>query len=70
MIFEVIDMNLINLNYTKDLIKILLNGNFNYQNESLNFSNSSLRADRYQQFKLTYGKKKEKSSFFRLVFHT
>ena len=58
--FEVIDMNIINLNYTKDLIKILLNGNFNYQNESLNFSNSSLRADRYQQFKLTYGKKKEK----------
>ena len=61
--FEVIDMNIINLNYTKDLIKILLNGNFNYQNESLNFSNSTLRADRYQQFKLTYGKKKEKSSF-------
>ena len=60
--FNASDINHLNANIRKDLIKLVLKGNYDYQNETLNFSNSNIRADRYQQYKLTYGIKEEKIS--------
>ena len=60
--FSASDINYLNANIRKDLIKLILKGNYDYQNETLNFSNSNIRADRYQQYKLTYGIKGNKIS--------
>ena len=60
--FSASDINYLNANIRKDLIKLVLKGNYDYQNETLNFSNSNIRANRYQQYKLTYGIKGNKIS--------
>ena len=62
--FSASDINHLNANIRKDLIKLVLKGNYDYQNETLNFSNSNIRADRYQQYKLTYGIKRRKNRCF------
>ena len=55
LIFSISDINLINMNLKKDLIHLGFEGNFGYQDKTLNFSNTYIRADRFQQFKIVYG---------------
>jgi len=52
--FEFADINLINSSFKDDLLKLVLHGNYNYQDETLDFSNTVIRADRYQQYKFGY----------------
>ena len=49
------DRNIINTNFTNDLLRLVLEGNYDYQDVNLNFNNTSIRADRFQQYKLSYG---------------
>lgn len=49
------DVNLFNAKFTDDLIRLLLEGNFYYQDEILDLSDMNIRADRYQQYKIKYG---------------
>ena len=53
--FSFADRSLLNANFTDDLLRILFQGNYNYQNKTLVFNNTSIRADRFQQYKLKYG---------------
>jgi len=48
------DRNLINASFSDDLMKLGFYGNFNYQNETLDFSNTNIRIDRFQQYKIDY----------------
>ena len=41
------DRNLINASFSDDLMKLGFYGNFNYQNETLDFSNTNIRIDRF-----------------------
>jgi hypothetical protein len=52
--FSAYDRNLINASFSDDLMKLGFYGNFNYQNETLDFSNTNIRIDRFQQYKLDY----------------
>ena len=52
--FLISDKNHININLRQDMLKLILNGNSTYQEQLLEFDNSSLRATRYQQFKIRY----------------
>lgn len=52
--FEFTDINRLNANFTDDLLRLALEGNFNYQNQNLSFDNTIVRVDRYQQYKITY----------------
>ena len=52
--FLISDKNHININLRQDMLKLILNGNSTYQEQLLEFDNSSLRATRYQQFKIGY----------------
>lgn len=52
--FEIKDVNRLNANFTDDLLRLALEGNFNYQSQNLNFDNTVIRANRYQQYKITY----------------
>ena len=49
------DKNLLNVSFTDDLLRIVFQGNYNYQDKTLFFNNTSIRADRFQQYKLSYG---------------
>ena len=49
-----LDRNILNTSFTDDLLRIVFEGNFNYQNKTLDFSGTSIRADRFQQYKFTY----------------
>tara|TARA_B110000240_G_C13509219_1_gene458176 strand:- start:289 stop:1518 length:1230 start_codon:yes stop_codon:yes gene_type:complete len=51
---SILDRNHININLRQDMLKLILNGNSQYQEQLLEFDNSSLRATRYQQFKIAY----------------
>jgi hypothetical protein len=51
---SVADRNIINTSFLDDLMRLAFYGNFNYQNETLDFSNTNIRADRFQQYKLYY----------------
>ena len=53
--FSFADRNILNASFTDDLLRIGFEGNYNYQDEILNFDNTSIRADRFQQYKLRYG---------------
>ena len=43
-----------NSNFKDDFLKLILYGNFNYQGDTLDFSNTSIRINRYQQYKFGY----------------
>jgi len=53
--FQFSDVNQINSSFTDDLLKLTFHGNYNYQGDTLDFSNTILRASRYQQYKFGYG---------------
>ena len=53
--FSIADMNIINSSFTDDLLHLLFEGNFQNQDKTLDFSNTNIRADRYQQYKIRYG---------------
>ena len=54
LLFSIHDKNHINLNINKDLLKLILNGNHEYQEELLSFNSSNLRVTRFQQYKIGY----------------
>ena len=54
LLFSIYDKNHINLNINKDLLKLILNGNYEYQEELLSFNSSNLRVTRFQQYKIGY----------------
>jgi len=53
--FSFADRNILNASFTDDLLRIGFEGNFHYQDKTLDFSNTSIRADRYQQYKIIFG---------------
>ncbi|MAW21519.1 MAG: hypothetical protein CMD16_03890 [Flavobacteriales bacterium] len=52
--FSIADRNILNMSFSDDLMRLSFFGNFNYQNETLDFSNTNIRIDRFQQYKLNY----------------
>lgn len=48
------DINNLSSSFTDDFLKLILYGNFNYQGDTLDFSNTSIRINRYQQYKFGY----------------
>ena len=54
--FSVADRNLLNAKITNDFLRLTLEGNNNYQDKTLDFSNTNIRAERFQQYKITYAK--------------
>ena len=52
--FQFSDVNLINSAFKDDLLKLSFHGNFDYQGDTLDFSETTIRIDRYQQYKLGY----------------
>ncbi len=52
--FSVADINILNASSTDDFLRIVLEGNFYHQDRTLDFSGTSIRADRFQQFKIKY----------------
>ena len=61
LLFSIFDRNNLNININKDLLKLILNGNYNYQGELLEFNSSNLRITRYQQYKIGYNLKLKKN---------
>tara|TARA_B100000900_G_scaffold150738_1_gene128094 strand:+ start:9146 stop:10399 length:1254 start_codon:yes stop_codon:yes gene_type:complete len=57
---EIADRNIINVSVSKDLLRLALFGNYNYQNKNLNISNTNIRLNRFQQFKFYYDFKYKK----------
>ena len=51
---QISDINNLSSNFTDDFLKLILYGNFNYQGDTLDFSNTSIRINRYQQYKFGY----------------
>ena len=51
---EIADRNIINVSVSKDLIRLALFGNYNYQNQNLNISNTNIRLTRFQQYRFNY----------------
>ncbi|MAO71188.1 MAG: hypothetical protein CMD02_01605 [Flavobacteriales bacterium] len=52
--FQFSDVNYVNCNFKDDLLKLSLYGNYDYLGDTLDFSETSIRIDRYQQYKLGY----------------
>ena len=52
---SIADINLINTHFTNDFLHLGFEGNFAHQDKTLKFSNTNLRANRFQQFKIIYG---------------
>ena len=61
--FSFSDITEINAKFDNDLLKLGLKGNYEFQDETLEFENTRIRANRYQQFKLQLEKKNKNSSF-------
>ncbi len=53
--FSFRDVNILNARFTDDLLRLGFEGNFHHQNKTLDFSNTNIRADRFQQYKIRYG---------------
>ena len=51
---HITDVNQINSSFADDLLKLTFYGNFDYQGDTLDFSETVIRIDRYQQYKLGY----------------
>ena len=47
---SIADINIINTQFTDDFLHLGFEGNFTNQDQTLNFSNTNLRANRFQQF--------------------
>ena len=54
--FSAADRNLARMNFTDDLMKVILFGNYNYQGDTLNFDKTNFTLDRFQQIKVGYGR--------------
>ena len=52
--FQFSDVNYFNCNFKDDLLKLSFYGNYDYQGDTLDFSETSIRIDRYQQYKIGY----------------
>ena len=65
LLFSIYDKNHINLNINKDLLKLILNGNYEYQEELLSFNSSNLRVTRFQQYKIGYNLRFKKNQIYR-----
>lgn len=53
--FSFYDRNIINTSFTDDLLRLCFEGNFHHQEKTLDFGGTNIRADRFQQYKLSYG---------------
>jgi len=53
--FSFADRNILNASFTDDLLRLAFEGNFHYQDKTLDFGGTSIRADRFQQYTLSYG---------------
>jgi len=51
---SILDRNTVRASFTDDLMRLVLEGNFKYQNETLDFSNTFIQATRFQQYKFNY----------------
>jgi len=52
--FSFLDRNILNASFTDDLLRLAFEGNFHYQDKTLDFGGTSIRADRFQQYTLSY----------------
>ena len=52
--FKISDVNTLDISFSKDLLKLVLNGNFEYQNQTVIFNQTHIRANRYQKYNLQY----------------
>lgn len=55
--FSFADRNILNASFTDDLLRLGFEGNFHHQDKTLDFGGTSIRADRFQQYKLSYAYK-------------
>ena len=54
--FSIADRNLAKMSFNKDLMKVALFGNYNYQGDTLHFDKTNFTLDRFQQIKMGYKK--------------
>jgi len=53
--FSFADRNILNASFSDDLLRLGFEGNFHHQGKSLDFGGTSIRADRFQQYSISYG---------------
>lgn len=51
---DISDKNIIDSRFNDDLLRIIFQGNTEYQDETLNFDNTNIRINRFQQLKIGY----------------
>ena len=49
------DINILNAKFSDDFLRLTFEGNLDHQDETLDFGGTSIRADRFQQYKIIYG---------------
>jgi len=52
--FSFAGRNILNASFTDDLLRLAFEGNFHYQDKTLDFGSTSIRVDRFQQYTLSY----------------
>ena len=52
--FSFADRNILNASFSDDLLRLYFEGNFHHQGKTLDFEGTSIRADRFQQYTLSY----------------
>ena len=52
--FSILDRNILRASFTDDLMRLGLYGNFNYQNETIDFSKTFIQTTRFQQYRFEY----------------
>ena len=52
--FAIIDRNILNTSFSDDLLRIGLEGNSHHQGKTLDFGETNIRADRFQQYTFNY----------------
>ena len=58
--FSFADRNILNASFSDDLLRLGFEGNFHHQGKTLNFRGTSIRADRFQQYTLSYATRLKK----------
>ena len=53
--FSFADRNILNASFSDDLLRLGFEGNFHHQGKTLDFGGTNIRADRFQQYKISYG---------------
>ena len=53
--FSFADRNILNASFSDDLLRLGFEGNFHHQGKTLDFGGTSIRADRFQQYTISYG---------------